>query len=110
MIEISVKRGLARSAFADDKGHLARADVGIDAVQHADGGLPGLEIAGNAARADCRFGRAAADCSGVHGFRLAHRNTEAGSVLRTERIAINPVMARITTTATKLISGICQGM
>jgi hypothetical protein len=64
MIEISVV--LPDPLSPTTIGHLARADVGIDAVQHADGGLPGLEIAGDAARADRRFGRAAADDARVH--------------------------------------------
>lgn len=46
----------------------------------------------------------------VHDCSLAHRNTAAGSVFRTDRIAMKPVMARITITAARLISGICQGM
>ena len=103
------ERGLARAAFADEESQLARAYVEIDAMQHGDGLLAGHEIARHAARADCRLRSAAADGGGVH--RLPHqRNTDAGSVLSTLRSASHPVSARISVTAARLISGICQGM
>ena len=44
------QRGFARSAFPHNIGHLAGADIGVDAVEHADGGLPGFEIADDPAR------------------------------------------------------------
>ena len=87
---------LARTAFPHEIGQLARTDVEIDTVQHGDGLLTGLEIARDAARAD--------------GGSLAHRNTAAGSVLRTLRSASQPVSARISVTAMRLMIGICQGM
>src|SRR3546814_1028221 len=56
----SDQRGLARSGFAHEVGHLARGDIDIDSVEHADGVLPGHEFAHDAARANRSFGAAIA--------------------------------------------------
>src|SRR3546814_8519346 len=101
----SDQRGLARSGFAHEVGHLARGDIDIDSVEHADGVLPGHEFAHDAARANRSFGAAIAQ-GGRGGAPL---NTAAGSVLRTLRKAIQPVSARLSATATRLISGHGQG-
>ena len=103
------QRGLARPAFADEKGELPGTDVEIYTVQDGNRLLARLEIPGHGACTDRRFGPAATDGGRVD-RRPHQRNTDAGSVLSTLRSASQPVSARMRNTATRLISGICQGM
>ena len=62
------QRCFARPAFSDDVSHFAGLDVGVNAVQHAQGRLPGLEIANDPSCTDGRFRRAAPDCARIHGL------------------------------------------
>lgn len=94
------QRRLARPALADEIGQLARRHVEIDPVKDAGGLLSGGKVAGHVAHRN----------GGLLTGRRAHRNTAAGSVFITLRRASQPVSAMITTMATRLTRGTCQGM